>query len=139
MVRAGGLLTVTCALVLGFASGCGDDDSSVTASASSESSTTTDPECARVPVVVVALDIPAGTTGAEAAAKGMLREDEISASYRPVTAVTSLDQVAEGVAITDVAANQIVTLEHFGLQTDTTQPAAGPGCRTESPTTTAEG
>jgi len=90
------------------------------------SSTTTDGECARVPVVVVAMDIPAGTTGAEAASNGMLREDEISAFYRPATAVASLDDVAEGVAIADLAANQVVTLEHFGLQTDTTLPPAGP-------------
>jgi hypothetical protein len=85
------------------------------------------------------MDIPAGTTGAEAASKGMLREDEISAFYRPATAVTSIDQVAEGVAIAAFAANQLVTFEHFGLQVDTTLPPADPNCFTGGPTTTAAG
>ena len=139
MVRAARPLAVTCALVLAFASGCGEGDNTGSGSTSSESSASTEPECPRVPVVVVAMEIPAGTTGAEAASNGMLREDEISAFYRPSTAVTSLDQVAEGVAIAEVAANQILTLQHFGLQTDTTLPPAGPNCRPEGPTTTAEG
>ena len=139
MVRAAGPLAMTCALVLAFASGCGGDDNTVSASASSGSSTTTEQECPRVPIVVVAQDIPAGTTGAEAAANGMLREDEISAFYRPATAVTSLDQVADGVAFGDLAANQVVTYEHFGLQTDTTLPPAAASCATEGPTTTTEG
>lgn len=69
----------------------------------------------------------------------MLREDEISASYRPATAVTSLDQVAEGAAIGDLEANQVVTYQQFGLKTETTLPPAGASCVTEGPTTTAEG
>lgn len=139
MVRAAGPLAMTCALVLAFVSGCGGDENTVSASASSGSSTTTEQECPRVPIVVVAQDIPAGTTGAEAASNGMLREDEISAFYRPVTAVTSLDQIADGVAVGDLAANQVVTYEHFGLQTGTTLPPAGESCATAGSTTTAEG
>ena len=139
MVRFAGPLAMTCALVLALASGCGGDDNAVSASASTGSSTTTESECPRVAVVVVAQDIPAGTKGAEAAANGWLREDEISAFYRPATAVTSLDQVAEGVAIGDLEANQVVTYEQFGLQTDTTLTSAGASCGTEGSTTTAEG
>ena len=90
-------------------------------------------------MVVANLDIPAGTTGAEAVSKGMVRLDEISALYRPATALTSLDVVAEGVAIAGLAANELVTFEHFGLQTNTTLPPAGPSCLTETPTTTAGG
>ena len=138
MVRAAGPLAMTCALVLAVASGCGGDDKTVSASASTGSSTTTESECPRVAIVVVDHDIPAGTTGAEAAANGWLREDEISAFYRPSTAATSPDQVADGVAIGDLSANQVVTYEQFGLQTDTTLPSAA-SCGTEGPTTTAEG
>lgn len=83
------------------------------------------------------MDIPAGTTGADAAANGMLREDEISARYRPATAVTSLDQVSEAVVMADLAENELVSFEHFGLSTETTLPPAGPSCATDSPSTTA--
>lgn len=137
VARRAGSVAAICALILGVATGCGEDNGSLASSTSSESSTTTT-QCPRVPVVVAAMDIPAGTTGAEAASNGMLREDEISAHYRPATAVTSLDQVADGVAVDDFAANQVVTLGHFGLSTDTTLPPPPPGCMAEGSSTTLE-
>lgn len=136
MVRAIGPVAMTCALFLAFASGCGENGGNVS---SSTSSSTTEAQCPEVPIVVAAQDIPAGTTGAEAAATGMLREDAIPATYRPATAISSLDQVADGVAVADLGANQVVTFEQFGLPTDTTLAPLGPSCVTASPTTTAGG
>lgn len=69
----------------------------------------------------------------------MLREDEISAAYRPPTAITSLDQVTDAVAVADLEANQVATFENFGLPTDTTLAPAEPSCATASSTTTAGG
>ena len=139
MVRAVGPVAMTCVVLLASVSGCGEEGGNVSSSASSASSSTTEAQCPEVTIVVVAQDIPAGTTGAEAAANGMLREDEIKGTYRPATAITSLDQVADGVAIADLAANQVVTVEQFGLSTDTTLAPAAPGCATPGPTTTAGG
>ena len=67
----------------------------------------------------------------------MLREVEIPATIRPATAITSLDQVTDAVAVADLGANEIATFEHFGLPTNTTLAQAEPRCVTPSPTTTA--
>jgi hypothetical protein len=139
MVRAVGQVVITCGLFLAVASGCGENGGQVSSSTSSTSSSTTEARCHEVPIVVIAQDIPAGTTGAEAAANGMLREDAIAPTYRPATAVSSVDQIADGVAVADLAANQVVTFEHFGLSTDTTLTPSGTSCATSGPTTTAGG
>jgi hypothetical protein len=130
MIGPAGPAAMTCLLILAFAGGCGENGGEV----SSTSSSTTEPQCldrpdpdaVKVPIVVVDQDIPAGTTGAEAATNGMLREDTIPGTFRPATAITSPDQVADGVAVADLPANQVVTFEQFGLPTDTTLAPVGP-------------
>lgn len=87
-------------------------------------STTSTTECSdtldttQVPVLVVANDIGAGTTAEDAIASGSLVEREIDLGYRPPTAVDSLDDMAGGVAIADLAPNQIVVVNQWGLPTD---------------------
>lgn len=83
-----------------------------------ESSTTT--ECSKrldtdqVPVVIVD-DVAAGTTAEDAIAGSLLEEREISAGYRPGSAVDSLDDLTGGVAIADLEPNQIAVVNQWGL------------------------
>ncbi|MGQ0830220.1 MAG: SAF domain-containing protein [Microthrixaceae bacterium] len=106
------------ALAAIWLAGCGSD------SGPSGAASTTSTECAstldttKVPVLVIADDITAGTTAEDAIARGSLVEKEIAAGYRPATAVDSLDDMTGGVAIADLAPNQIVVVNQWGLPAD---------------------
>lgn len=99
-----------------YLAGCGSDPGP-----SGAESTTITTEClntldsSQVPVLVIERDITAGTTAEDAIASGSLAEKEIALGYRPPTAVDSLDDMAGGVAIADLAADQIVVVNQWGL------------------------
>ena len=134
-MRALGLVAAVFCLVASI-SACGKDEAAVSPSTASS---TTEARCPDLPVVVADDDIPAGTTVAAAIAGGMLREDVIPAEYRPASAITSLDDAAEGVVVADIVANQIVSFEHLGLQPGTASTAAPSSCSSRGSTTTTNG
>lgn len=118
-----GLRLAVVAVALGAISplsGCGADPEP-SGARSTTIITTTTTECSdtldttKVPVLVIADDITAGTTAEAAIASGSLVEKEIDLGYRPPTAVDSLDDMAGGVAIADLAPNQIVVVNQWGL------------------------
>jgi pilus assembly protein CpaB len=61
-----------------------------------------------VDVLVVKKDIPRGLTGTEARDQGYIVEDEINAKYKPVTAVNDANTIAAKVAVTNLAAGQVL-------------------------------
>jgi hypothetical protein len=95
-----------------------------------ESSTTSSTECSdeldttKVPVVVVQDDIAVGTTAEEAIQAGWLVEKEIDWGYRPTDAIESLDDMAGGVAASDLAPGQLAIVAQWGLPTDMTVEAS---------------
>src|SRR5690606_37884935 len=58
-------------------------------------------------------DIPKGTFGDEAFAQGLIEEDVIAKENRPATAITDPAQIDGLVAISDLAANQVVVSNQF--------------------------
>ena len=62
----------------------------------------------RVPVIRVAQDIPRGLDGATASSEGYFEEAEIPEEFMPSTAVTDLDTILAKIAVTDLAANQVL-------------------------------
>jgi pilus assembly protein CpaB len=72
----------------------------------------------RVQIYKIVEDIPKGTFGDEAFAQGLIEPDEIAAEYRPATAITDPSQIDGLVAISDLAANQVVVSNQFVTQQD---------------------
>jgi len=70
----------------------------------------------RVEVFKIVQDIPKGTFGDEAFAQGFIEPDEIAAEFRPATAITDPSQIDGLVAISDLAANQVVVTNQFVTQ-----------------------
>jgi len=70
----------------------------------------------RVRVYKIVQDIPKGTFGDEAFAQGMIQEDVIAKEFRPATAITDPAQIDGLVAISDLAANQVVVSNQFVSQ-----------------------
>ena len=62
----------------------------------------------RVPVLVVRTDIAQGTPGEMAVEQGWVVEDEIAQEFLPATRITDLDQITGKVALTNLAANQVL-------------------------------
>ncbi len=131
---------VVAAVLTALTAGCGDDETPAgtageapvvtTIGEPSTTSCSSSADETRVPVVVAAEDSAAGTTAAEAIASGALAEQTIQWGFRPPTAVESLDDLAGGVAIADLLANQVVLVTHWGLPPDMTvaSPPGGPPC-----------
>jgi pilus assembly protein CpaB len=72
----------------------------------------------RVEIFKIVQDIPKGTFGDEAFAQGFIEQDNIAKEYRPATAITSPSQIDGLVAISDLAANQVVVTNQFVTQQD---------------------
>jgi Flp pilus assembly protein CpaB len=72
----------------------------------------------RVQIYKIVQDIPKGTFGDEAFAQGFIEQDDIAQEYRPATAITDPSQIDGLVAISDLAANQVVVTNQFVTQQD---------------------
>lgn len=72
----------------------------------------------RVQIFKIVQDIPKGTFGDEAFAQGFIERDDIAKEYRPATAITQPSQIDGLVAISDLAANQVVVTNQFVTQQD---------------------
>jgi pilus assembly protein CpaB len=72
----------------------------------------------RVQIYKIVQDIPKGTFGDEAFAQGFIELDGIAKEYRPATAITQPSQIDGLVAISDLAANQVVVTNQFVTQQD---------------------
>jgi len=72
----------------------------------------------RVQIFKIVQDIPKGTFGDEAFLQGYIEEDDIAQEYRPATAITDPSQIDGLVAISDLAANQVVVTNQFVTQQD---------------------
>lgn len=70
----------------------------------------------RVKIFRIVQDIPKGTFGDEAFTQGLIEEDVIAKEYRPATAITQTSQIDGLVAISDLAANQVVVSNQFVTQ-----------------------
>ena len=76
-----------------------------------------DAEAQRVTVYKLVTDIPKGTFGDEAVSNGWIVKGEIPAEFRPATAISDPSQLDKKVAISDLAANQVVVADQFVDQT----------------------
>jgi Flp pilus assembly protein CpaB len=72
----------------------------------------------RVRIFKIVEDIPKGTFGDEAFAQGLIEPDDIAREFRPATAITEPSQIDGLVAISDLAANQVVVSNQFVTQQD---------------------
>jgi pilus assembly protein CpaB len=72
----------------------------------------------RVEIFKIVQDIPKGTFGDEAFLQGYIEKDVIAKEYRPATAITSESQIDGLVAISDLAANQVVVSNQFVSQAE---------------------
>jgi pilus assembly protein CpaB len=72
----------------------------------------------RVEIFKIVQDIPKGTFGDEAFAQGLIEQDVIAKEYRPSTAITDPSQIDGLVAISDLAANQVVVSNQFVSQAE---------------------
>ena len=64
-------------------------------------------------VFVVKKDIPKGTGGDQAISEEFVAADEINAKFRPATALTDLNTIRGKVALTNLAANQVLVEGQF--------------------------
>lgn len=62
----------------------------------------------RVPVIRVAQDVPRGLDGATASSEGYFEQAEIPEEFLPSTAITDVDTILAKIAVTDLAANQVL-------------------------------
>lgn len=115
-LAAGAVALVICLAACGSETEPSGAESTTTIPTTTECSDTPDPT--RVPVLTIANAITAGTTAEDAIASGSLVENEIALGFRPPTAVESLDDMAGGVAIADLAPNQVVVVNQWGLPLD---------------------
>ena len=67
----------------------------------------------KVPVLVAEKPIPAGTTGTNVVANGMIKTRQVDAAAKPATAVTDASQLAGKTVTLGVAEGQIITLDQF--------------------------
>lgn len=67
----------------------------------------------RVEVYKIAQDIPRGTYGDQAFEQGLIVKDQIQKAYRPANAIVDPGQVSNLVAISDLAANQVLVANQF--------------------------
>jgi pilus assembly protein CpaB len=72
----------------------------------------------RVEIFKIVQDIPKGTFGDEAFLQGLIERDVIAKEYRPATAITDESQIDGLVAISDLAANQVVVSNQFVSQAE---------------------
>jgi pilus assembly protein CpaB len=72
----------------------------------------------RVEIFKIVQDIPKGTFGDEAFLQGLIEADVIAKEYRPATAITDPSQIDGLVAISDLAANQVVVSNQFVSQAE---------------------
>ena len=77
----------------------------------------------RVEIFKIVQDIPKGTFGDEAFTQGWIEKDVIAKEYRPATAITDPSQIEGLVAISDLAANQVVVSNQFVTQQVYCQPS----------------
>ncbi len=75
-----------------------------------------DAEAVKVRVYKLTANIPKGTFAEDAVNNGWIEETEIQAEFRPATAITDPSQIAGKVAISDLAANQVVVTDQFVSQ-----------------------
>lgn len=73
-------------------------------------------EAQRVTVFKLATDIPKGTFAEDAFANGWIVRGEIPAEFRPASAISDPSQIEGKVAISDLAANQVVVDDQFVSQ-----------------------
>ncbi len=67
----------------------------------------------KVPVLVAEKPIPAGTSGTNVVANGMIKTRNVDAAAKPATAVTDASQLAGKTVTLGVAEGQIITLDQF--------------------------
>ena len=67
----------------------------------------------KVPVLVAEKPIPAGTTGTNVVANGMIKTRQVDAAAKPATAVSDASQLAGKTVTLGVAEGQIITLDQF--------------------------
>jgi len=72
----------------------------------------------RVEIFKIVQDIPKGTFGDEAFLQGLIKRDVIAKEYRPASAITDPSQIDGLVAISDLAANQVVVSSQFVSQAE---------------------
>lgn len=70
-------------------------------------------EAERVPVYVVTRDIPKGMFGDEALTEGYIRADQTERKFRPSTYVADIESIRDKVALTNLAAGQVVVRGMF--------------------------
>ncbi len=68
---------------------------------------------ARVPVFVLAADVPAGTTASTVRTTNRIIEREIESSFKPASAISDLSQIEGRVAVANLAANQVLVTGMF--------------------------
>ncbi|WP_436795737.1 Flp pilus assembly protein CpaB [Actinospongicola halichondriae] len=73
-------------------------------------------EARRVEVYKVVTNVPKGTFAEDAFANGWIEKSEIAAEFRPGTAINDPADIAGQVAISDLAANQVVVTQQFASQ-----------------------
>ncbi len=73
-------------------------------------------EARRVEVYKVVTNVPKGTFAEDAFANGWIVKSEIAAEFRPGTAISAPADIAGQVAISDLAANQVVVTQQFASQ-----------------------
>lgn len=73
-------------------------------------------EARKVTVYKLTADVPKGTFAEDAVANGWIQEGQIPAEFRPATAITHPSQIEGKVAISDLAANQVVVTDQFVSQ-----------------------
>ncbi len=73
-------------------------------------------EARRVEVYKVVTNVPKGTFAEDAFANGWIEKSEIAAEFRPGTAINDQADIAGQVAISDLAANQVVVTQQFASQ-----------------------
>jgi pilus assembly protein CpaB len=62
----------------------------------------------RVPVIRIAQDVPRGLDGATANAEGYFESAEIPEEFLPATAITDVNTILAKIAVTDLAAGQVL-------------------------------
>lgn len=74
-----------------------------------------------VEVFVTTDVVPAGTTASAAVSGGLLEPTLIVSKGVPAGALTAVDDTSEDVALTDIAAGEIVLSQRFGAERETTE------------------
>ena len=68
---------------------------------------------ARVDVFVITQDVIAGTTASEVQQTSRIQQQQIESTFRPATAITDLAQIQGRVAVSNLAANQVLVAGMF--------------------------